>query len=52
MYDTYGVYDKQALVLISHGEKDGAKIKRLAFEIKESVKKKFKIKIEPEVNIL
>jgi len=51
-FGNYGVYDKQALVLVSYGEKNGEKIKNLAYEIKKTVWDKFSVNIEPEVNIL
>lgn len=46
-----GCYDKQALVLVNYGTATGDEIFRLAEEIKRSVEKKFKIKLEVEVNI-
>ncbi len=46
-----GCYDKQALVLVNYGKATGDDILKLAEEIKRSVEKKFKIKLEVEVNI-
>lgn len=46
-----GVHDKQALVLVNHGGGDGTAIKNLALLIRKSVKEKFDIDLEPEVNI-
>jgi len=51
-FGSYGVYDKQALVLVSYGEKEGEKIKKLAYDIKKSVWDRFSVHIAPEVNIL
>lgn len=50
--DQIGVHDKQALVLVNYGKGNGNDIKNLALEIQTSVKEKFGIHIEPEVNIL
>ena len=47
-----GVHDKQALVLVNYGGGKGKDIKELAYQIQESVKQKFNIAIEPEVNML
>jgi len=47
-----GVYDKHALVLVNHGRASGADIWSLATEIRQSVFERFKIMIEPEVNVL
>jgi len=47
-----GVHEDQALVLVNHGKGTGREIKDLAKDIQESVFKKFKIKLEVEVNIL
>lgn len=51
-FGNIGVYDKQALVLVNYGEKEGSKVKELAYQIKDSVWEKFQVTIEPEVNIL
>ena len=47
-----GVHDKQALVLVNHGGGNGEGLKKLAYQIQDSVKQKFDIVIEPEVNML
>lgn len=47
-----GVYDKQALVLVNHGGAAPAELVALCNDIVESVKSKFDITIEPEVNII
>ncbi|MDT8413746.1 MAG: UDP-N-acetylmuramate dehydrogenase [Flavobacteriaceae bacterium] len=46
-----GVHDKQALVLVNHGNATGAEILSLAIKIQEKVFKTFKIQITPEVNV-
>ncbi len=47
-----GVSETQALVLVNYGEGTGRDIKDLSKDIQASVYKKYKIKLEPEVNIL
>ncbi|GLU42445.1 UDP-N-acetylmuramate dehydrogenase [Allomuricauda sp. NBRC 101325] len=47
-----GVHEKQALVLVNHGNTTGKEILYLAKKIQEEVKKKFGIKIQPEVNLI
>ena len=47
-----GVYKKHALVLVNYGEESGNKIKNLSEEISKSVKEKFNIELEAEVNII
>lgn len=46
-----GVHATQALVLVNHGHADGNDILDLAREIQNSVKEKFGVKLEMEVNI-
>ncbi|MFK8058131.1 MAG: UDP-N-acetylmuramate dehydrogenase [Saprospiraceae bacterium] len=47
-----GVHDKQALVLVNHGEGKGADLWALAQEILADVEAKFGVKLEPEVNVM
>ena len=47
-----GVHEKQALVLVNHGNATGEEILDLAKTIQQTVKKKFNIEITPEVNII
>lgn len=47
-----GVHDKQALVLVNHGNATGSEILELAQDIMKSVQTKFGIQISPEVNII
>lgn len=47
-----GVHDKQALVLVNHGQASGKEIYILSDEIKKSVYKKFGIDLEREVEVV
>ena len=47
-----GTYKNHSLVLVNHGNAAGAEIIQLALDIQESVKSKYGVVIEPEVNIL
>ena len=47
-----GVHNKQALVLVNHGNASGQELLNLAKNIQQKVQSKFKIAIETEVNIL
>jgi UDP-N-acetylmuramate dehydrogenase len=47
-----GVHKNQALVLVNHGNATGAEVKKLSEDIKSSVKEKFGIELETEVNIV
>jgi UDP-N-acetylmuramate dehydrogenase len=47
-----GVHSEQALVLVHHGGGAGAEIVALAARIKESVRERFGVELEEEVNII
>ena len=47
-----GVHKNQALVLVNYGNAKGEEIKKLAFDIIESVQNKFGITLENEVNFI
>ena len=46
-----GVHDKQALVLVNHGNASGSEIWNLALKVQDAVKEKFGLTITPEVNV-
>jgi UDP-N-acetylmuramate dehydrogenase len=50
--DNIGVHKHQALVLVNYGGGDGNKIWQLAMDIQSSVKEKFNIVLQPEVNVI
>ncbi len=47
-----GVHKDQALVLVNYGGGEGKKIWQLAMDIQHSVKEKFNITLQPEVNVI
>lgn len=47
-----GVHPLQALVLVNYGQASGQEIWDLALKIQKSVKEKFGIEIQPEVNVV
>lgn len=50
-YEGYGVYDKQSLILVNYHLNEGHKLKNLSEDIQQSVKNKFGIVLEPEVQM-
>lgn len=50
--DDAGVHEKQALVLVNYGNASGMEIFQLASKIQDSVKKKFGIELDMEVNVI
>lgn len=51
-FDNIGVHANQALVLVNYGGGTGEKIWELASKILSSVKEKFDIQLQPEVNVV
>ena len=47
-----GVHKNQALVLVNYGSAKGSEVKALSIEIQKSVKEKFGIELEAEVNFV
>lgn len=47
-----GVYERQALVLVNHGEATGAEVAALSDRIRHDVKERFGIDIHPEANFI
>jgi UDP-N-acetylmuramate dehydrogenase len=50
--DNIGVHRHQALVLVNYGNGEGKKIWQLATDIQSSVREKFNINLQPEVNVI
>lgn len=51
-YGDAGVHDKQALVLVNHGNATGSDILELAENIQRTIKEQFGLILTPEVNII
>ncbi len=51
-FGEYGIHEKQALVLVNHGNASGKEIYELAKTIKKTIKEKFSIDLEIEVNVI
>ena len=47
-----GIHDRQALVLVNHGNASGEEILEVARKVQEAVHHKFGVKIEMEVNLI
>lgn len=47
-----GAHEKQALVLVNYGDATGSEVWQLALQIQESVKQRFGVTLQPEVNIM
>jgi len=51
-FNNIGVHQHQALVIVNYGGGEGEKIWELAMSIRNSVKEKFNITLQPEVNVI
>ncbi|MGX1930775.1 UDP-N-acetylmuramate dehydrogenase [Flagellimonas sp. 2504JD4-2] len=51
-YGDAGIHEKQALVLVNHGNASGEELLKLAELVQKTVNEQFNIRITPEVNII
>jgi UDP-N-acetylmuramate dehydrogenase len=51
-FGNIGVHKNQALVIVNYGGATGEEIWELAMRIQESVKEKFRVTLQPEVNVI
>ncbi len=51
-YGDAGIHDKQALVLVNHGEATGSEVLQVARTIQQAVKDRYGIEIDTEVNLI
>jgi len=51
-FDNIGVHQHHALVIVNYGGGEGEKIWQLAMNIRDSVREKFNIILQPEVNVI
>jgi len=51
-FDSIGIHPLQALVIVNYGGGNGKKIWQLALDIQSSVREKFNITLQPEVNVI
>lgn len=51
-FGNVGMHNKQALIMVNHGGAKGEEILELAYEIENTVKEKFNIKLEKEIHIV
>jgi UDP-N-acetylmuramate dehydrogenase len=51
-YGDAGIHDKQALVLVNHGNATGKEILEVAHKVQKAVHDRYGIKIDTEVNLI
>jgi UDP-N-acetylmuramate dehydrogenase len=51
-YGDAGIHDKQALVLVNHGNASGQEILAVAHKVQKAVKDRYGIMIDTEVNLI